>query len=136
MNAPCILGAVSACIECEDGDGYVITIPGGAWGLSSRQLAIGEPVRIVDGTAVRDRPRDTLSSVLAEVAERYGVPVPTLLGPAKDKKTADIRHEAIWEIRRRTTLSLPAIGKRFARDHTTILNSVRRHTKRMAETQA
>lgn len=50
-----------------------------------------------------------------------------------DRRTADIclvRDRILWRSRRETPHSLPAIGRFFRRDHTTVLAAVRREDAR------
>lgn len=78
-------------------------------------------------------PADTTNAILSEVADRHGLTVSQLLGKRQDHAIAHPRQEAWWELRRRTTLSLPQIGRKFGRCHTTIWSGVRAHAARMAE---
>lgn len=80
----------------------------------------------------RPRARDLIS----EVAARHGMTAAdiTYRGPGCLKqRLSRVRQEAMWEIRQRTALSLPQIGRLFGlKDHTTILHGVRAHEKRIA----
>ncbi len=62
--------------------------------------------------------------ILSEVASRYGVEVKDLLGKSRTKSLSWARHVAVYVLRKKTDLSLPAIGKRFGRDHSTIISSL------------
>lgn len=72
--------------------------------------------------------------IIADVSERHGLTTEEILGPSRARRCAWPRHEAwalIWEQGR---LSTTEIGRRFNRDHTTVLIGIRRHNKRLAET--
>ena len=47
-------------------------------------------------------------------------------GTQKNKGTAEARQVAMYLIRKLTNLSLPDIGKEFARDHSTVLYAIRK----------
>ena len=49
-----------------------------------------------------------------------------LRGTQKNKGTAEARQVAMYLIRKLTNLSLPDIGKEFARDHSTVLYAIRK----------
>jgi chromosomal replication initiator protein len=49
-----------------------------------------------------------------------------LRGTQKNKGTAEARQCAMYLIRKLTNLSLPDIGKEFARDHSTVLYAIRK----------
>lgn len=61
-----------------------------------------------------------------ETAEHYGIAVEVLLGRTRMARIAEARHVAMYLCRRATGASLPAIGRRFGRDHTAVLHAVRR----------
>ena len=69
-------------------------------------------------------PAVTADSIVAHVAKKYGVAVDDIYGRQRTKPIARARNISIYVIRRVTGLSLPVIGKRFDRDHTTILSSI------------
>jgi hypothetical protein len=60
------------------------------------------------------------------VARKHGLKFSDLRGPSRERHVVAARHEAIKTIRREcNNLSLPAIGRIFNRDHTTVLYVVR-----------
>jgi chromosomal replication initiation ATPase DnaA len=71
--------------------------------------------------------------IVAAVAERHGLAVTDLVGPSRKQDICMARHEAMYVLRSvlteedRPRWSLPAVGRMFNRDHTTILNGVRAH---------
>jgi chromosomal replication initiator protein len=61
------------------------------------------------------------------VAAAFGIPTAELVGPTRAATPLRARHVAILLTRELTELSLPEIGQRFGgRDHSTVLNSLRR----------
>lgn len=66
--------------------------------------------------------------VLRAVARKHRLKVADITGPRRYKDVVAARFEAAWRMRVRLGMSLPAIGRRLGgRDHTSILNAVRRH---------
>jgi chromosomal replication initiator protein len=75
-------------------------------------------------------------AIIREVASRRGVSEEDLLGRSRLKPFVEARQEAMWELRRRTGLSLPMIGHLLGdRDHTTVMWGIRRHADRLAAQQ-
>ena len=66
----------------------------------------------------------TQDKILAAVAKKYGVTVEDLKGKRRTREIAMPRHICIYILRSITDMSLPAIGKLFKRDHTTIMSSI------------
>ena len=78
-------------------------------------------------------PLERARAELTAVSVRTGVPIEEILGRRRVLPVATARHEAIWRVRRATKWSLPRIGRFFGdRDHTTVLNSIRRMEARAA----
>ena len=79
-------------------------------------------------------PGSAAKAELRAVSRRTGVPVEAILGPRRIANIAAARHEAVWRVHQVTRWSLPRVGRFFGdRDHTTVLNSLRRMEKRAAE---
>ena len=68
----------------------------------------------------------TPSLIISQVCKFYSVDETVLRGTLKNKGTTEARHMAIYLIRKLTNLSLPDIGKEFARDHSTVLYPIRK----------
>lgn len=78
----------------------------------------------------------TAKQIIAHVAERRGMSVKEMLSQTRRRPVARARQEAMWELRQRTRLSLPAIAERLKlKDHTTVLHGVRAHEARLAAMQ-
>lgn len=71
--------------------------------------------------------------IVKEVAAKHGVTVEDLVGRSRVPAIVAARHEAMFRVRKETTHSLPHIGRLFGgRDHSTVLNAMRRHAERIA----
>ena len=68
----------------------------------------------------------TPSLIISQVCKFYSVDEIILRGSLKNKGTAEARQVAMYLIRKLTNLSLPDIGREFARDHTTALYAIRK----------
>ena len=68
----------------------------------------------------------TPSLIISQVCKFYSVDEIVLRGSLKNKGTAEARQVAMYLIRKLTNLSLPDIGREFARDHTTALYAIRK----------
>lgn len=72
--------------------------------------------------------RRAVQSIIREVAQRRGVSVRDILGPSRSASIVAIRHEAIAQAyMERPDMSLPELGRRFNRDHTTVIHAVRKY---------
>ena len=68
----------------------------------------------------------TPSLIISQVCKFYSVDENVLRGTLKNKGVAEARQMAMYLIRKLTNLSLPDIGKEFARDHSTVLYAIRK----------
>ena len=68
----------------------------------------------------------TPSLIISHVCKFYSIDEVILRGTQKNKGTAEARQIAMYLIRKLTNLSLPDIGKEFARDHSTVLYAIRK----------
>ncbi len=68
----------------------------------------------------------TPSLIISQVCKFYSIDEAVIRGTQKNKGTAEARQVAMYLIRKLTNLSLPDIGKEFARDHSTVLYAVRK----------
>ena len=68
----------------------------------------------------------TPSPIISQVCKFYSIDEVLLRGTQKNKGTAEARQIAMYLIRKLTNLSLPDIGKEFARDHSTVLYAIRK----------
>ena len=68
----------------------------------------------------------TPSLIISQVCKFYNIDEAVLRGTQKNKGTAEARQVAMYLIRKLTNLSLPDIGKEFAKDHSTVLYNIRK----------
>ena len=68
----------------------------------------------------------TPSLIISQVCKFYNVDESVLRSTQKNKGVAEARQVAQYLIRKLTNLSLPDIGKEFARDHSTVLYAIRK----------
>ncbi len=78
----------------------------------------------------------TVDKVFVAVEKKYGVSKAELISKSRVKDVAQARHITIHLIRTLTEMSLPAIGKLFNRDHTTVISSLDAVDKKMASSSA
>ncbi|MBR3972492.1 MAG: chromosomal replication initiator protein DnaA [Oscillospiraceae bacterium] len=68
----------------------------------------------------------TPSLIISQVCKFYSVDETVLRGTQKTKGVSEARQVAMYLIRKLTNLSLPDIGKEFAKDHSTVLYNIRK----------
>ena len=68
----------------------------------------------------------TVDRIFKVVAENYGVSVEDIKGQKRNAAIAMARHVSIYLIRQNTNMSLEDIGRKFERDHSTVISSLRR----------
>ena len=68
-------------------------------------------------------------SIVAEVCEKHNLTWSMLMSDRRHVGIVRARHEAFWRMSRECRMSLPAIGRRMGRDHTTVLHGVRTFQK-------
>ncbi len=99
--------------------------------LSSELIAevIPQSSRSAQATSVEE--------IQQQVAERFGISRAELIGSSRAATPLRARQVAIYLTREMTELSLPQIGRLYGgRDHTTVLNSLRRVEASLAEDAA
>lgn len=74
----------------------------------------------------------TLRSVARAACAAWDVTLPQLLSERRDAALVEARQAAWLLARELTTASLPAIGRAFRRDHSTVLHGLRRAAARLA----
>lgn len=72
----------------------------------------------------------SVDSIIDAVAIKHGLTRNQILSDSKSKPIVLARHEGYFIAVCETRLSLPQIGKKFRRDHTSILHGVRMHALR------
>ena len=72
--------------------------------------------------------------ILMEVAEKHKMPVGAFRSKSRTMPFINLRHEACYRLSTELGFSLMQIGRLMGnRDHTTVLNAIRRHKKILAE---
>lgn len=66
-----------------------------------------------------------MSRVIEVAAQMTGVRVAEIVGPRRDRETAHLRFAVMLALHRRG-VSLSAMGRRFDRDHTSVMHAVAR----------
>jgi len=76
-------------------------------------------------------PRYKFVQMLRDVAHMHGVDPQVVLSPCAKKAIVQVRHEVQYKARNDLGMTLTQIGRIFNRDHTTVLNAVRSHQKKI-----
>ena len=93
--------------------------------LSGANLSVDLAIRCISDMITGAEPVSVMiEKILNLVTGRYGVTVEELKSKRRSTNLTAPRHIAIYLIRTMTDMSLPAIGKVFQRDHSTIINSL------------
>jgi hypothetical protein len=72
--------------------------------------------------------------ILMEVADKHNMPVASFRSPSRKMPFVNMRHEACYRLSTELGFSLSQIGRLMGhRDHTTIMNAIRRHKKILVE---
>ena len=71
-------------------------------------------------------PRERRSMKIAQICDRHGVTLDEMMGRSRLPHVCSARNEA-YVMLREEKLSYPKIGKIFGRDHTTVINGVKRY---------
>jgi len=89
----------------------------------------------VEATPAPAAPAETPArKILMEVAEKHKMPVGAFRSKSRTVPFINLRHEACYRLSMELGFSLMQIGRLMGnRDHTTVLNAIRRHKKILAE---
>ena len=79
-----------------------------------------------------DIPISDAHRIMREVCEKHGLTKAELLSARRDVTIVAARQEAMYRMSKETSMSMPAIGMRLGRDHTTVIYGVRKHAERLA----
>lgn len=72
--------------------------------------------------------------IMVEVAEKHNMPVAAFRSASRKMNYINLRHEACYRLSTELGFSLMQIGRLMGnRDHTTVLNAIRRHKKILSE---
>lgn len=100
----------------------------------------GMPVNIMTAqTAIRDIIVDnsptpvTINRIVTEVARTYGADSADIYSKKQNAQTTEMRQMAMYIVREMTGLSTKIIGREFNRDHSTVVYSLEKFSKRYNE---
>ncbi|MFT3864803.1 MAG: chromosomal replication initiator protein DnaA [Solirubrobacterales bacterium] len=100
--------------------------------LSSELIA-----EVIPTNKARGAQATSVEEIQQQVAERFGISRAELIGTSRAATPLRARQVAIYLTRELTDLSLPQIGRLYGgRDHTTVLNSLRRVEASLGEDEA
>ncbi|MBS3961469.1 MAG: hypothetical protein KGZ61_06515 [Sandarakinorhabdus sp.] len=74
----------------------------------------------------------SLDALLLVTERAFQIPRRELLSGSRVVDVCDARHALIWAARRLTPWSLPMIGKRIGRDHSTVIHALKRAERKRA----
>lgn len=100
--------------------------------LPKRALVVRRPDPVPKKLPPADPMFGAWRRIAAECAAEEGSTVEELKGPRRAASIVRGRQKAWWRMSRELGMSLPAIGRRMNRDHTTILWGIRQHEERVA----
>jgi chromosomal replication initiator protein len=98
-------------------------------------LALTETV-LKDLVGESDAPEINAATIMAVTAEYFAISMDELTGTSRSRVLVQARQIAMYLCRELTDLSLPRIGEKFGRDHTTVLHAERKIKDQMAEKRA
>lgn len=100
----------------------------------------GMPVNIMTAqTAIKDIIVDnsptpvTINKIVTEIARTYGADSADIYSKKQNAQTTEMRQMAMYIVREMTGLSTKLIGREFNRDHSTVVYSLDKFTKRYHE---
>lgn len=93
--------------------------------LTGSEITVDLAIKCISDMLTGSEPVSvTVDKVIDAVASHYCVSAEDIKSKKRTSNIASARHVAIYLIRNMTTMSLPAIGRVFSRDHSTIMNSL------------
>ena len=96
---------------------------------------LDSPAPVAIAIEAPETPAETPArKILMEVAEKHKMPVAAFRSKSRTVPFINLRHEACYRLSMELGFSLMQIGRLMGnRDHTTVLNAIRRHKKILAE---
>ena len=114
--------------------------------LEGALIRVVSHVQLMGGSVTLERTRDVLRDVLnvvdrrvsieeiqQKVADKYGIRVSEMQSKRRERTVARPRQVAMYLAKALTPRSLPEIGRKFDRDHTTVIHAVKKVEEMMAE---
>lgn len=100
--------------------------------LSGKEITLDLAVRCISDKMVGSEPVNvTIDKILHTVSSHYNISIEDMKSKKRISSISSARHVAVYIIKKLTDRSLPAIGREFNRDHTTIINSIDTVEKRL-----
>ena len=78
----------------------------------------------------------TVKAIAQMVADDFNIPVHEVMGNRRHKETTIARHVAQWLCKKHASWSLAHTGRRFGRDHTSVMHGCERVDQIMTENLA
>lgn len=72
-------------------------------------------------------------NIAVEVAAKHRLSLLDISSGRRDRPTSAARQEVFWRCRHETGVTIPALGKLFNRDHTTVLWGISQHQRKIDE---
>ena len=102
--------------------------------LDQQEITTELATEVLDSLMPEGEVQVDAQTIMEATSEYFNISMDDLTGTSRVAGIAMPRHIAIYLCRELTELSLPKIGAKFGgRDHSTVLNSVRRVTDRISE---
>ena len=96
------------------------------------ELGLAEMV-LKDLVGDNEAPEISAATIMAVTAEYFSMQLEDLTGSSRSRTLVGARQMAMYLCRELTDLSLPKIGEKFGRDHTTVMHAERKVRAQMAE---
>lgn len=113
----------------------VITPQGDTWEFHTPAPYDGMPNQTVSTAIYLNIPERVpeWKRIILQVCNKHGITYTEIISPRREVRLVRARHEAMWRLKQETAMSFPSIGRRFNRDHTTVLHAVRVYEERLAK---
>ncbi len=100
--------------------------------LSGKEISLDLAVKCISDKMTASEPVTvTIDKILHTVSSHYNISIEDMKSKKRINSIVSARHIAVYIIKKLTDRSLPAIGREFNRDHTTIMNSIDTVEKRL-----
>lgn len=114
--------------------------------ITLREMLVRKPAKVValdlvrlpapapaprESTRAIRMPSDKNRQIVAAVARKHGLTLSDIFSDSRKGPINVARQEAMYEVRKNSDLSLKGLGRLFDRNHTTILNGLRKHAERL-----
>lgn len=94
--------------------------------ITNSDITIDLVKTIVGESAIKDKPRVSIDTIIDKVSEYYNIPVNNIREKNRSKEVAHCRQVAMYIVKTYTSNSLKSIGLHFGgRDHSTVIHAVK-----------